>query len=195
MTERSYKITVALGTALCLMALFIIPVSAKKHPSERRETAITRLISLEERKNSSAFDRYLKRVIRLYSHHIQHLQASIIDQESALLLEEAESFHRLIQTGSLSHDATIEKLKHEHELMKLIELKLTTVESHDQDVDANQVVTMSTGNDLVLTGSADHAPTKKMRQAPDLEDLYNISISVPMDVGRRHGFDMLNKDE
>lgn len=195
MIERSYKITVALGTALCLMALFIIPVSAKKNPSERRETAITRLIGLEARKNSTAFERYLKRVIRLYSHHIQYLQASIVDQESALLLEEAESFHRLIQAGSLSHDVTIEKLKHEHELMTLIESKLTVVESHNQDEDINQVVTMSTGNDLVLTGGMDHAPTKKIRQTPDLEDLYNISISVPMDVGRHHGFDKLNKDE
>jgi hypothetical protein len=192
MENRSSSFLRRLGAVICLLHFTITPLLAEKNPSEKRESAISRLLKLEAKKKSSKFNHYLKKTIHLYSRHIKHLQDITSDEESALLLEEAEKFHSLMQTGALSHDAMIEKLKQEHELMKLVEYKLKQKALQQQSVESPQVVTLSIGGTQSSTGSTDHAPAKRIKQDP--ED-YDMSISIPMDVGKRHGFDKLREEE
>ncbi|MBW8308698.1 MAG: hypothetical protein K0M45_03515 [Candidatus Paracaedibacteraceae bacterium] len=192
MGNQSSKFILLLGVVVCLLQIFIDPVLAKKDPAEKRENAIVRLVDLESRKKSSTFNRYLKKTINLYSRHIKKLQEKTSDEESALLLEEVEKFHTLIQTGAISQDAVIEKLKHEHELMKLVEYKLKQKALQQQPLEPTQVVTMSIGGTQGTMGSTDYAPARKIKRDPDE---YDISISIPMDVGKRHGFDKLREEE
>ncbi|AIK95600.1 hypothetical protein [Candidatus Odyssella acanthamoebae] len=86
----------------------------------------------------------------------------------------------------------IEKLKHEHELMKLVEYKLKQKALQQQPLESRQDVTMSIGGTQGSKGNTDHAPARRIKQDP--ED-YDISISIPMDVGNRHGFDKLREEE
>jgi hypothetical protein len=189
-----------LSAILCLFAVLSISVSAAKNPSDKRERALIHLSDLKSSKNSSAFNYYLQKVMRLYADHLKNLHATtdhqVEDQESILLLAEAENFHSLVQTGSLSNDALIEKLKQEHELMRLVEARLKAKFLKEQEALLTSV-TLSTEGGGVTTGNRDHAPTQERWIAPanELDDFQDISLSIPLDVGKRHGFDKLNKDD
>ncbi|WP_010301490.1 hypothetical protein [Candidatus Odyssella thessalonicensis] len=197
MAHPNNKLISFLRTTLCVLLLLISSATAKKNLSEKRETAINRLTIMQFKKNLSDFDRYLKKVIKLYARHIKQLQSMMPtnDKEAAFLLAETENFQTLIQTGELSHDATLDKLKQEHDLMLLLERRLHLASAIKPDVKQWQGVTISDGDNASLTGSADHAPAKKSKREDDIEAPIEMSISVPIDVGKRHGFDKLREVE
>lgn len=193
MESRSYCNFIKLGVVLAALLFIIAPTTAKQDDSHKREKVISKLIGSENKKNSTKFDRYMKKAITLYSRQIQTLKASAADSKSIILLSEAEKFHKLIQTGTLSHDAMIEKLKQEHELMKLVENKIKKLQKANLDLDSAPTLTMSMNGTYPLTGHTDHTPRKKINQQPP--DAYDFSISIPLEAGKRHGLDKLQEED
>lgn len=192
MDGRSYRILLFFGGIFFALFLVMTSAGAKKNPFEKREKAITHLARLDGRKNTPGFNRYLKKVIRIYSKQLKELRDLISDTESMLLLAEAERYLISIQTGVLSPNSTINKLKQDHDLMTLIEARIPQKSVKPQDATAFQTVTVSADGGLTTSGQVDHAPAKKIKQD---HDLFDISISVPVSLGKRHGIDRLYEEE